>query len=72
MSRKAYKKTRRNQLDIRLKRCEESFRKAKKLNKEALAILRNPEISDKDAIAKTKKIDEAMAPYLDTIKHFGL
>ena len=61
MSRKAYKKTRRNQLNIRLKRCEESFRKLKRISKAERKLVLNPRI-----------MNEEVERHRDKIKHFGI
>ena len=83
-NKKAYRKTRHNKLQLRLKRCEEPFRKLKALNKKALALLDlrpEPDYTlDVDeqlkflnnVKSKVDKIKEQEEVYINEIRHFGI
>ncbi|MFA5395954.1 MAG: hypothetical protein WC346_08115 [Methanogenium sp.] len=72
MSRKAYKKTRRNQLALRLKKCEFAFRKIKKSAKEIQKINKNHSISDKSRERQILQIDEETQPYVQFVRRNGI
>ena len=70
--RKASRITKRNKLNLRYKRAEESFRHIKQIMRKWKLINKDPKLSDTEKAAEVLKLDEKYETHAQEIRRCGL